>query len=67
VIITTTMPKIAKQFGGAGGILHNGKIKLFATVHEAIANFNALPQPAPASGFDELVEPDADDEEEEWL
>jgi capsular polysaccharide transport system ATP-binding protein len=66
VILTTSQPRIAKRFDGAGGVLHNGKIELFTTVHEAIAAFNTLPYSGSEPSFVEATD-DEDDNEDDWL
>jgi capsular polysaccharide transport system ATP-binding protein len=66
VILTTSQPRIAKRFDGAGGVLHNGKIELFATVHEAVAAFNKLPHSESEPSLVESID-DEDDDEDDWL
>lgn len=50
-IVVTSSPKIAGQFDGAGMVLHDGKLRLFGSIAEAIAVFNTLPRPKTTPGL----------------
>ena len=43
MILATSVPRRAEQFGGRGGILYRGKLALYETAHEAVEAFSQLP------------------------
>lgn len=45
VILTTSIPKIAEGFDGAAAILHDGHLRFFPSVDEALAVYKSLPPP----------------------
>ena len=42
-LLVTSVPNIAREFGGRGGLFYRGKLTIFSTVEEAIAEYEALP------------------------
>jgi capsular polysaccharide transport system ATP-binding protein len=65
VILLTSTLRAARQFQGAGGILHEGKLTLYETAAAAIAKFEQLPPPRLGLSLQELAS--ADEDEDEWL
>jgi len=57
MILATPQPRWAAQFGGIGGILHNGHLVFYPSVSEAIKVFEQLP-PASVVPDSRLVHPD---------
>lgn len=65
VILTTSSVRVAKEFDGSAGIIHQGRLMLFDSPDEAIPIFNALPAPDANQRF--LAADEEEDDEEEWV
>jgi capsular polysaccharide transport system ATP-binding protein len=63
MILTTSAPRVAMRFDAAGGVLHQGKLTLFARVEDAIDKFNSLPPPQSTQGLELRVEEEEEEEE----
>lgn len=48
MILATHLPKVARKFGGRGAVLHQGKLKVFRTIDEAIEVHEKLEIDQPA-------------------
>jgi capsular polysaccharide transport system ATP-binding protein len=65
VILATSLPRAAREFGGAGAVLFQGKIAMFDTLSEAIAVFEGLPPPRPEGITEKVRDNDQTEDEEE--
>ena len=52
MILSTSVPRYARDFGGTGAVLHRGKVFVFDQLEDAISAFENLPvdDPVPARG-----------------
>lgn len=67
VILMTANTRFAERFDGTAGILHQGRIRLFPTVDQAVSVFKALPPPEPDARLYASEDETDDEREEEWL
>ena len=68
VIFATSSPKIAAQFDGIAGILHDGRVHVFPTVQAALSVFESLPPPETNRKMAAEEDEDyGDEEEQEWI
>lgn len=67
MIVATRQVSVARTFGGTGGIIHRGRLALFATVEEAIAAYETLPKIAPRQKIQRSIEVRDEDDDDETL
>jgi capsular polysaccharide transport system ATP-binding protein len=67
MIFATSNIRAARQFGGKGAVLHNGRVFLFNSLEHAIAFFGQLPAGTASTHRDELEEQVEADEGEDFL
>jgi len=67
LIFATSNPKIARQIGGDGAIIHDGKVSLYPTLEDAITAFESLPPAKSGFGFEEPEEQQMNEEDDDEL